>query len=174
MKVKVLKQADETWLNRNWRPMMGWTYIAICIFDFIIMPSANYFFFGHTHGEFQAWKSLTMSDGGLFHLSMGAVLGITSWTRGREKINRYNYGGYGGGYEGGYDEYGGGSYGGYGNDGGYPDYGRRPSGNRTNISPDININVDTSDTTNNNQYDQNTYQGIADYRDRIQSQNTNR
>jgi hypothetical protein len=87
-------KADEHWLNSHWRPTMGWTYIAICLFDFILAPIFTFWFFGKTGQEFVAWKALTMSDGGLFHLSMGAILGITAWSRGQEKISRYRYGGY--------------------------------------------------------------------------------
>ena len=26
------------WVSATWRPMMGWMYMAVCIFDFIIFP----------------------------------------------------------------------------------------------------------------------------------------
>lgn len=86
--VKSIVKADENWVNKYWRPALGWSYIAICLFDFIIGPLVNYAFFKATGSTFDSWKPLTMTDGGMFHLSMGAVLGITSWTRGQEKINR--------------------------------------------------------------------------------------
>lgn len=82
-------KANESWVNSRWRPMMGWVYMAICIFDFIIAPTLNYIFFGRTGADFVSWKPLTMSDGGMFHISMGAILGITAWTRGKEKLRRY-------------------------------------------------------------------------------------
>lgn len=78
----------ETWLNSKWRPAMGWTYISICLFDFIIGPvlwtvlqdaSAT----GLTS---QQWTPLTLGSGGLFHMAMGAILGVTAWSRGKEKI----------------------------------------------------------------------------------------
>ncbi|MFN9957295.1 MAG: hypothetical protein ACK55I_29675, partial [bacterium] len=25
-------------MNRKWRPAMGWTYMAVCICDFILFP----------------------------------------------------------------------------------------------------------------------------------------
>ena len=84
----------EDWINRKWRPMMAWVYMVICMFDFIIAPVLNFVFFGKYGGDFISWKPLTMSEGGLFHLAMGAVLGITAWTRGQEKIRahqRYNF-----------------------------------------------------------------------------------
>jgi len=82
-------QADSTWLNKTWRPMVGYTYILICLFDFIIAPVINYIFFLKSEQPLIHWTSLTLSNGGLFHLSMGAILGITSWTRGQEKLS-YN------------------------------------------------------------------------------------
>jgi hypothetical protein len=36
--------------------------------------------------QYVAWQSLTLSNGGLIHLAFGAILGITSYTRGQEKI----------------------------------------------------------------------------------------
>lgn len=81
----------ETWLDKRWRPLMGWTYITICIFDFIVAPILNYVFFGKLGLDFVSWKPLTMSDGGVFHISMGAILGVTAWQRGKEKIHRFSY-----------------------------------------------------------------------------------
>lgn len=79
----------ESWIDRRWRPAMGWSYIGICVFDFVIAPIINYIYFFKTGGDFQSWKPLTMSDGGLFHMAMGAVLGVTAWSRGQEKLTRY-------------------------------------------------------------------------------------
>lgn len=85
--LKPVKQKED-WLTRKWRPMMAVTYMAICIFDFIVGPILNYMFFSKTGADFNAWKPLTMSDGGLFHISMGAILGLAAWTRGQEKVRR--------------------------------------------------------------------------------------
>lgn len=78
----------EDWVNRKWRPAMAWTYMAICIFDFMLAPILNYIFFSKIGGDFISWKPLTMTEGGLFHIAMGAILGITAWKRGEEKIER--------------------------------------------------------------------------------------
>lgn len=79
----------EDWINRKWRPAMAWTYLCICVFDFVLAPVLNYTFFSKITQDFQQWKPLTMIDGGLFHLSMGAIIGITAWQRGEEKKTRY-------------------------------------------------------------------------------------
>jgi hypothetical protein len=33
-----------------------------------------------------AWEPLTLQGAGLFHVAMGAILGVTAWSRGREKL----------------------------------------------------------------------------------------
>jgi len=79
----------ETWLNNKWRPAMGWTYMVICIMDFIVFPTmwmAITQASGVASGAFN-WEPLTLKGAGLFHVAMGAVLGITAWSRGQEKIN---------------------------------------------------------------------------------------
>ena len=38
-----------------------------------------------TFGE---WEPLTLGQGGLYHLSMGAILGVSSWSRGQEKMKQ--------------------------------------------------------------------------------------
>jgi hypothetical protein len=35
---------------------------------------------------FRQWLPITLGGGGLFHVAMGAVLGVTAWSRGQEKI----------------------------------------------------------------------------------------
>jgi Holin of 3TMs, for gene-transfer release len=84
-----MQQSQQSWFNTRWRPAMGWTYIAICIFDFMLGPVLNYMFFKTTGQSFEQWKPLTMSDGGLFHMSMGAIVGITAYSRGKEKLAEF-------------------------------------------------------------------------------------
>ena len=31
-----MENKPEDWMNRKWRPAMGWTYMVICILDFAI------------------------------------------------------------------------------------------------------------------------------------------
>ena len=76
-----------TFLSK-WRPYMGWTYIAICLMDFIIGPACYAWLAWYTKNGFGEWAPLTLGGGGVFHLAMGTVLGVTSWTRGQEKIAR--------------------------------------------------------------------------------------
>jgi len=78
---------QEHWMNSKWRPMMGWTYMVTCIFDFILGPIFyNLLQFWNPGQQVGMWQPLTLGGGGLYHLAMGAVLGIAAWSRGQEKI----------------------------------------------------------------------------------------
>lgn len=81
-------QQPESWFLTHWRPAMGWAYLAICLFDFIGAPLGTMVFFGVTGqaATYHPWHPLTLEGGGLFHVAMGAVVGVTSWSRGMEKI----------------------------------------------------------------------------------------
>ncbi len=69
-----------TYLRQNWRPLMAVTYGLICTADFIVFPLIWQVFF-HT-----PWLAQTIKDGGMLHISFGAILGASAWTRGAEKI----------------------------------------------------------------------------------------
>lgn len=76
----------EDFATAKWRPFMGWTYMAICFFDFVIGPVMNVVFSIITKTPLIPWKSLTLDNGGLFHLAMGAVLGVAAYGRTQEKV----------------------------------------------------------------------------------------
>lgn len=81
----------EHWMKSYWRPAMGWLYMLICFVDFVAFPVIAMFMPIILKGsgiqmQYVAWQSLTLSNGGLIHLAFGAILGITSYTRGQEKI----------------------------------------------------------------------------------------
>jgi hypothetical protein len=79
---------DENWINSKWRPMMGWLYMATCAFDFIVAPILWSLLQANEHGTVTSqWDPLTLKGAGLFHIAMGAVLGITAYGRTQEKIN---------------------------------------------------------------------------------------
>jgi hypothetical protein len=86
----MLPSAD--WVSAKWRPMMGWMYMTVCIFDFIIFPILWTLVQVYDHqGLVTAeWSPLTLKGGGLFHMAMGAVLGVAAWSRGQEKITAMN------------------------------------------------------------------------------------
>lgn len=86
----VKKPKQEDWINKKWRPMMAVMYMIVCIFDFIIFPVGftivQFWETQAANDAFRQWQPLTLIGAGLFHMAMGAVLGITAWSRGQEKI----------------------------------------------------------------------------------------
>jgi hypothetical protein len=77
---------NEDWMVKKWRPAMGWTYMVICILDMAIFPIFWSVIQVMTTTPLTQWNPLTLQGAGLFHLAMGAVLGIAAWSRGQEKI----------------------------------------------------------------------------------------
>lgn len=85
---------EEHWMNSKWRPAMGWMYMVVCITDFILYPVLWAIFQAYNHiSPVKPWDPLTLQGAGLFHIAMGAVLGVTAWSRGQEKIAGVNNGG---------------------------------------------------------------------------------
>jgi hypothetical protein len=94
------------WMRENWRPLAAFIYLAINVFDFLIAP----IFMGlntETTAQFVAgimgldpsvqaimaskpnggWTPLTLQGSGMFHISFGAILGVSAWSRGTEKVH---------------------------------------------------------------------------------------
>ena len=92
-----LSQSDkkkEDWMNSKWRPMMGWMYMCICMFDFMIAPILWSLIQAFFHGGITTqWQPLTLQGAGLFHVAMGAVLGLSAYGRTQEKMAGANNGG---------------------------------------------------------------------------------
>lgn len=83
------KVQDERWrwLVRYWRPAMAWQYFCVCVFDFLLAPfiwSAYEAMLGS--GNITQWHPISLESGGLYHLSMGAIIGVSAWSRTLEKI----------------------------------------------------------------------------------------
>ena len=77
---------NEDWMVKKWRPAMGWCYMVICVLDMAIFPVLWSIAQVLTKTPLVQWNPLTLQGAGLFHLAMGAVLGIAAWSRGQEKI----------------------------------------------------------------------------------------
>jgi hypothetical protein len=89
------EREKEDWMNSKWRPMMGWMYMSVCMFDFMIAPILWSLIQAGFHGSIQTqWQPLTLQGAGLFHIAMGAVLGIAAFGRTQEKLNGANNGGF--------------------------------------------------------------------------------
>lgn len=86
--------SKDDWMNRKWRPAMGWMYMVVCITDFILFPIAWSIFQAYIGKSVEPWEPLTLQGAGLFHVAMGAVLGVAAWSRGQEKISGANVNSY--------------------------------------------------------------------------------
>jgi hypothetical protein len=90
----VSEQKKEDWMNSKWRPMMGWMYMLVCMFDMVVFPVLWSLLQATTHGSVHTqWNPLTLQGAGLFHIAMGAVLGIAAFGRTQEKMAGANNGG---------------------------------------------------------------------------------
>jgi hypothetical protein len=81
-----LLEPKEDWMQKQWRPAMGWMYMLTCITDFIIFPVLWSILQAVTKQPLTQWQPLTLQGAGLFHLAMGAVLGIAAFGRTQEKL----------------------------------------------------------------------------------------
>ena len=100
--------------KKFWRPLSAYVYLTICIFDFLGAPmwleqsnqAVNIAAFEQI-AKFEdkevqmklienmelgnrTWAPLTIQGGGLFHLAFGAILGVSAFTRGKEKVAAIN------------------------------------------------------------------------------------
>jgi hypothetical protein len=95
--VKVLSESEkkkEDWMNSKWRPMMGWMYMMVCLCDFVLVPVMWSLLHAVLNTANMAqWNPLTLQGAGLFHIAMGAVLGIAAFGRTQEKLGGANNGG---------------------------------------------------------------------------------
>jgi len=80
------KEKDSTWLQQLWRPMMGWMYMLICLLDMAVFPVLWALWQGYNHVPITQWNPLTLQGARLFHIAMGAVLGISAFGRTQEKL----------------------------------------------------------------------------------------
>ena len=94
------EKKKEDWMNSKWRPAMGWLYMIVCFCDFVLFPVLHAIYIaalfkgGVTPTGIPAqWSPLTLQGAGLFHLAMGAVLGLAAYGRTQEKLNGANNGG---------------------------------------------------------------------------------
>ena len=80
-------------MNSKWRPAMGWMYMGVCVMDMVIFPILWSLLQTLTKTPITQWNPLTLQGAGLFHIAMGAVLGIAAMGRTQEKLAGANAGG---------------------------------------------------------------------------------
>lgn len=80
----------EDWMTKKWRPMMAIMYMVCCLADFAIFPImftiVQFWETQAANDAFRQWVPITLQGGGLFHVAMGAVLGVSAFGRTQEKI----------------------------------------------------------------------------------------
>ena len=85
------KKPDDDWMTRKWRPMMAIMYMFCCLADFFIFPImftvVQFWETAIQNDAFRQWVPITLQGGGLFHVAMGAVLGVSAYGRTQEKLN---------------------------------------------------------------------------------------
>ena len=88
------EKKKEDWMNSKWRPMMGWMYMLVCTMDFVLFPilwsAIQAIGGGQVHTQ---WQPITLQGAGLFHIAMGAIIGVTAFGRTQEKLGGANNGG---------------------------------------------------------------------------------
>jgi hypothetical protein len=85
-----ITKAEEDWMTRKWRPMMAIMYMTACVFDFVLFPImftiVQFWETSIANDAFRQWLPLTLQNGGFIHIAFGAILGISAYTRGQEKV----------------------------------------------------------------------------------------
>lgn len=76
----------QNWGQRNWRNASAWTYLVICICDFILFPIVSWWFAYFSSTAFVPWEPLTLKGAGMLHLSFGALLTATSISKTKERV----------------------------------------------------------------------------------------
>ena len=87
------EKKKEDWMNSKWRPAMGWMYMLTCVTDFVLFPVLWSLAQTLLKQPITQWQPLTLQGAGLFHIAMGAVLGIAAYGRTQEKLGGANNGG---------------------------------------------------------------------------------
>lgn len=81
-------KTSNQWLKSNWRPLMALMYMVVCFCDFVLFPLLWSIMQVYASGTVTLqWQPLTLQGAGLFHMAMGAVIGVTAYGRTQEKIS---------------------------------------------------------------------------------------
>ena len=85
-----VEKKEEDWMQKKWRPMMAIMYMFCCLCDFALFPImftiVQFWEVQAANDAFRQWVPITLQGGGLFHVAMGAVLGVSAYGRTQEKV----------------------------------------------------------------------------------------
>jgi predicted PurR-regulated permease PerM len=82
IQVNLLKQ---TWFDK-WHLFAAWLYLIIVAFDFLLAPIGNAIILAYYHYPEVQWQSITLQGGGLFHVSMMAIIGISTYGHSQQML----------------------------------------------------------------------------------------
>lgn len=84
------EKKNEDWMTTRWRPMMAIMYMICCLMDFAVFPImftiVQFWETAVQNDAFRQWVPITLQGGGLFHVAMGAVIGVSAYGRTQEKV----------------------------------------------------------------------------------------
>jgi hypothetical protein len=87
---EVVKIGKGEWMQSYWRPCAAFMYMICCLSDFAIFPImftvVQFWEQEASNDAFRQWVPITLQGGGLFHVSMCAVLGVSAYGRTQEKV----------------------------------------------------------------------------------------
>jgi hypothetical protein len=88
--IKTEEKPQEDWMTKKWRPMMAMMYMICCLCDFALFPImftiVQFWEVQAANDAFRQWVPITLQGGGLFHVAMGGVLGVSAYGRTQEKV----------------------------------------------------------------------------------------
>jgi len=78
---------DDHWTG-HWREFMAWSYGIVCLWDFLVAPIYFSILSVVSHTPYVVWVPITIQGGGLYHLAMGAIIGVSSYGKSKEAISQ--------------------------------------------------------------------------------------
>lgn len=90
MQVVLAEAAGESWLQRNWRPILMLTIVAIVANNYLIAPYLSAMFGAGLHLELpeRLWDLMTIGVGG-YVTGRSVEKGISSWQQGKTPTGIY-------------------------------------------------------------------------------------
>ena len=79
-------ESYQTWFMNKWRPAIAWSYLFVCLFDFVCLPII-YSSVSENIDKLIDWTPYTLKGGGLYHMAMLAIVSVTAYGRTQEKIS---------------------------------------------------------------------------------------
>ena len=90
LKAILPERSKGEWMQKYWRPSAAFMYIICCLADFAVFPImftvVQFWETQAANDAFRQWIPITLQGGGLFHVSMCAVLGVSAYGRTQEKL----------------------------------------------------------------------------------------